>query len=988
MAKVFRVNIDLKGNQLLSALLSSPFLQTGTSDPTASGNPTGGYQFYVNTTSGNIKFYNGSSWVSSKATTINALTIGSMLSGTSFDGSSAVTIALPSTITAGSVGSSTQIPVITYDTYGRITATTTASISTSISLAGTSGTGTVSGGGTLTFANGGGVASSASGSTITLSVDSTVATLTGAQPLSNKTLTLSAGTATVSPVKFTPTSAVLLTTPTSGSMEVDSSGVLYWTPSSTRKTIALTDSSITGFTGQATLTQGGTNANLTAVNGGIVYSGASSLAISAAGTSGQVLTSAGAAAPTWSNQSALSVGSATNATNISITDDAATASAVYPTWVTANTGNVPQKTTSAKLTFTPSTGNLVSTTFNGLTLTAASTGFTIAGGTTSKTLTISNTLTLAGTDSSTLNIGSGGTLGSAAFTASSAYEPAITTLSIAKGGTNGSATPTAGAVSYGTGTAYAFTLAGTSGQVLTSAGASTPTWTTATNNNTASAIVQRDASGNFAANMITLNGIPTNATDAATKAYVDNVSTGVNIHDAVAYATTAALGTTGNLVGGTITTTYNNFAFVSSTTGTIGTVSGSGPYTATITNMSSTANFVAGQVLSATAGTGNFGAGTLTVVSVLSSSSISVSSTATFTAGTVTNIYAGGVGATLTIASSSNWTSITIDGQSLAVNDRVLIKNQAAGLQNGIYTVTQVGTTSNSTSFIFTRSVDNDMPGELSAGDLVYVLNGTSNINQQWVQTATGIVIGTTSIVWTQFSGASTTAAGAGLVQNGNAFDVGTASTSRIVVNADNIDLATVSQSNSTGTAGTQFVQSHTVDSYGRVTGTVTASVQDATTSAKGIASFDTNTFTVTSGAVVVKSAGISNTQLANSTISGVALGSNLFNLSAGSGLSISTTTYNGSAAATISLAGTPAQKYVGTLTGDGTTGSSGTPWTVTHNLGTQDVTAQVYQTSSTPDTQYSEIEVDIVRATSNTITVVFATAPSVGQNYKAVIIG
>src|SRR5208282_4046176 len=59
--------------------------------------------------------------------------------------------------------------------------------------------------------------------------------------------------------------------------------------------------------------------------------------------------------------------------------------------------------------------SLSNKTYNGLTLTAASTGFTIAGGTTSKTLTISNTLAFAGTDASTLNIGTGGTLGALAF---------------------------------------------------------------------------------------------------------------------------------------------------------------------------------------------------------------------------------------------------------------------------------------------------------------------------------------------------------------------------------------------------------------------------------------------------------------------------------------------------------------------------------------------------------------------------------------------
>lgn len=73
------------------------------------------------------------------------------------------------------------------------------------------------------------------------------------------------------------------------------------------------------------------------------------------------------------------------------------------------------------------TGDIVTNKINGLTLTSATTGFTVAGGTTSKTLTVSNTITLAGTDSSTLNIGTGGTLGSNAFTSTS-YQPLATNL--------------------------------------------------------------------------------------------------------------------------------------------------------------------------------------------------------------------------------------------------------------------------------------------------------------------------------------------------------------------------------------------------------------------------------------------------------------------------------------------------------------------------------------------------------------------------------
>ena len=89
------------------------------------------------------------------------------------------------------------------------------------------------------------------------------------------------------------------------------------------------------------------------------------------------------------------------------------------------------------------------------------------------------------------------------------------------------------------------------------------------------------------------------------------------------------------------------------------------------------------------------------------------------------------------------------------------------------------------------------------------------------------------------------------------------------MVNADNIDLATVSQTNTTGSASSSFIQSVGVDSYGRVTGVVsgTINVVDATSSTKGIATFDVGDFLVTSGNVVIKTAGVDNAQLANSSV-------------------------------------------------------------------------------------------------------------------------
>lgn len=229
-----------------------------------------------------------------------------------------------------------------------------------------------------------------------------------------------------------------------------------------------------------------------------------------------------------------------------------------------------------------------------------------------------------------------------------------------------------------------------------------------------------------------------------------------------------------------------------------------------------------------------------------------------------------GVGATLTAGSNG---TLSIDGSAVSANDRILVKNQTTATHNGIYVVTQAG--DGSTPYILTRASDtnNSVAGQVKAGDAVFVSSGSTNANQGFVLTSEGTgtakahILGTDNLTYTQFTGTANIIAGAGLTKTGNSLDIGTASSSRIVVNADDIDLATVSQSDSTGTAGIAFVQSQTIDSYGRITGTVTADVRDATTSVKGVASFDTNSFTVSSGAVSIKATGVSNAQLANSSI-------------------------------------------------------------------------------------------------------------------------
>jgi hypothetical protein len=94
-------------------------------------------------------------------------------------------------------------------------------------------------------------------------------------------------------------------------------------------------------------------------------------------------------------------------------------------------------------------------------------------------------------------------------------------------------------------------------------------------------------------------------------------------------------------------------------------------------------------------------------------------------------------------------------------------------------------------------------------------------------------------------------------------------------INASNIATGTlnsarlpsVSQTNTTTGPTANFVSSVSVDSYGRVTGLNTTTHTLATTTVKGIASFNTNDFSVTTGAVSIKTSGVSNNQLVNDSV-------------------------------------------------------------------------------------------------------------------------
>lgn len=256
--------------------------------------------------------------------------------------------------------------------------------------------------------------------------------------------------------------------------------------------------------------------------------------------------------------------------------------------------------------------------------------------------------------------------------------------------------------------------------------------------------------------------------------------------------------------------------------------------------------------------------------------------TATYDNGTA------GVGATLT--ATSNGAFPTIDGVSgWSQFDGILVKDQTNAAENGRYYVSQVGDAG--TPWILTRCGKCDEPTEIPSM-FVFVQEGTLYNSTGWVATVDTLpmTVGTDDVVFEQFSGAGTYLGGDGLDLTGGTFSVNVDDVT-IEINADTLrvkdagitadklatnsvttakivdgDVTNAKLANSTitidadsGTAdpvslGETLTFTGTDPVQTAVTGnTITISVDDATTTTKGIASFDADDFDVASGAVTLE---------------------------------------------------------------------------------------------------------------------------------------
>jgi hypothetical protein len=134
---------------------------------------------------------------------------------------------------------------------------------------------------------------------------------------------------------------------------------------------------------------------------------------------------------------------------------------------------------------------------------------------------------------------------------------------------------------------------------------------------------------------------------------------------------------------------------------------------------------------------------------------------ASITGGSVTyDNGTAGVGATLTLGVGLT----TLDGVALSNGMRILVKNEAAQANNGIYVRTS--------ATVLTRADDFNTAAEIQGGDFTFVTAGTEYNSTGWVQIDEVNTVGTDPIVWQQFSGAGTYKAGTGLTLTGDTFSI------------------------------------------------------------------------------------------------------------------------------------------------------------------------------------------------------------------------
>jgi hypothetical protein len=366
-------------------------------------------------------------------------------------------------------------------------------------------------------------------------------------------------------------------------------------------------------------------------------------------------------------------------------------------------------------------------------------------------------------------------------------------LPMSRGGTGANLSPVAGAIIYSNGTNFDLSTAGNNGQVLTSTGGGPPTWTTISGIGTVTSVA-----GSGGTTGLTVSGGPITAAGTLT------------------LGGTLAISAGGTGLGGTPT---NGQLLIGDGTGYIRSTLTAGS-NITITNSTGSITIAAaGDVVGPAGATSdaiaiyNGGTGKLlknSVITINASGVISnvntpntgtdaankqyvddlastglhyheavVLSTSPGSSRTDTYNQPGGagVGVSATLTSVANGT-LVIDGTVASATIRVLIQDCSNPVGNGVYVVTNAGSTS--TQYVMTRSSDADTYIEqstvgLDAGSYFFTTGGTGNKGAAWVNTNSGVIsFGSTAISFSLFSNSQVYTAGNGLSLTATTFSLDT----------------------------------------------------------------------------------------------------------------------------------------------------------------------------------------------------------------------